>query len=160
MQIAKNKVVLIDYTLTNPQGEVLDRSQAGQPLAYLHGAGGIIPGLEKALDGKGAGDAVTAIIPPEEAYGIKREELVQAVPKTAFQGVPNVEPGMQVQANTPQGPRVVTVVDVSADTVTVDANHALAGQTLHFDVKVVEVRDASAEELSHGHVHGPGGHHH
>jgi FKBP-type peptidyl-prolyl cis-trans isomerase SlyD len=160
MTIGKDKVVTIDYTLTNQDGQVLDTSKGGQPLTYLHGNRNIIPGLESALDGKLKGDAVTVSLPPEQAYGQRNEGMVQAVPKRMFQGVENIQAGMQFQAQSPQGPRLVTVVGVEGDNVTVDANHPLAGVTLNFDVNVVEVRDATAEELSHGHVHGEGGHHH
>jgi FKBP-type peptidyl-prolyl cis-trans isomerase SlyD len=160
MQVAKNTVVTIDYTLTNPAGEVLDSSRGGEPLSYLHGTGGIIPGLESALDGKSPGDALRAVVPPEQAYGPRKDAMVQAVPRERFQGAPQVEPGMQFQANTPQGPRTVTVVAADDQNVTVDANHPLAGVTLTFDVKVVDVRDATAEEVAHGHAHGPGGPHH
>ena len=160
MRIGKNKVVSLDYTLTNPQGEVLDTSKGGEPLSYLHGVGGIIPGLESALDGKAQGEELTAVVPPEQAYGPRRPDLIEAVPRRAFQGVAEIKPGMEFQANTPQGPRRVVVTAADEQTVTVDANHPLAGVTLHFDVKVVGVRDATPEELAHGHVHGPGGHHH
>ena len=160
MPVEKNKVVSIDYTLTNPQGEVLDTSKGGEPLSYLHGVGQIIPGLETALEGKSQGDAVQAVIPPEHAYGARNDNLVQDVPRQAFAGVQTVVPGMQFQAQTSGGARVVTVVGVGDDTVKVDANHPLAGVTLHFDVNVVDVRDATPEELSHGHAHGPGGAHH
>ena len=160
MQVAKNTVVTIDYTLTNPAGDVLDSSSGGEPLSYLHGSGGIIPGLESALDGKSPGDELRAVVPPEQAYGSRNDAMVQAVPRDRFQGAPRVEPGMQFQANTPQGPRVVRITKVSGNRVTVDANHPLAGVTLTFDVKVVEVRDATAEEVAHGHAHGPGGQHH
>ena len=160
MPVEKNKVVSIDYTLTNPQGEVLDTAKGGEPLSYLDGVGQIIPGLETALEGKSQGDAVQAVIPPEHAYGARSDNLVQDVPRQAFAGVQTVVPGMQVQAQTSAGARVVTVVGVGDDTVKVDANHPLAGVTLHFDVNVVDVRDATPEELSHGHAHGPGGAHH
>ena len=159
--IAKGKVATIDYTLTNDAGEVLDSSQGREPLTYLHG-GGLIPGMEQALEGRSAGEAFKVTIPPEQGYGEKDPNMVQPVPRANFAGVPNIEKGMQFQARSPDGSgaRVVTVVDVSPDTVTVDANHPLAGETLHFDVSVKDVRDASPEELSHGHAHGPGGHHH
>jgi FKBP-type peptidyl-prolyl cis-trans isomerase SlyD len=160
MQVAKNTVVTIDYTLTNPAGDVLDSSRGGQPLSYLHRSGGIIPGLESALDGKSPGDELRAVVPPEQAYGTRNDAMVQAVPRDRFQGAPRVEPGMQFQANTPQGPRTVTVVAADDQKVTVDANHPLAGVTLTFDVKIVDVRDATAEEVAHGHAHGPGGQHH
>jgi FKBP-type peptidyl-prolyl cis-trans isomerase SlyD len=160
MQIEANKVVSIDYTLKNDAGDVLDQSTPENPLAYLHGHNNLIPGLENALAGKAAGDDVTASIPPAEAYGEYDENLIQAVPKNLFQGVDQVEPGMQFQAQTGQGMQVVTVREVDDENVTIDANHALAGQTLHFDVTIKDVRDASEEELAHGHVHGPGGHDH
>ena len=160
MTITKDKVVSIDYTLTGEGGAVLDTSRGRGPLAYLHGAGNIIPGLEGALEGRSQGDQLTVSIPPESGYGPKDPKLVQRVPRTAFAAVTDIRPGMQFQAQTPQGTRVITVVDVADDNVTVDANHPLAGATLNFDVTIVGVRDATAEELSHGHVHGPGGHAH
>jgi len=160
MQVANNKVVTIDYTLTDPQGQVLDSSQGGEPLSYLHGTGGLIPGLEAALEGRSPGEELRAVVPPEQAYGTRNDSLVQAVPRDRFRGVPQVTPGMQFHANTPQGPRLVTVVAADNENVTVDANHPLAGVTLHFNVKVVDVRDATADEAAHGHAHGPGGHQH
>lgn len=160
MQIDKHSVVTIDYTLTAPDGQVLDSSRGKQPLTYLHGVGGIIPGLEAALAGKTAGDKINVVIPPEQGYGQKDPQMVQAVPREMFKGAPEIKPGMQFQAQSPQGPRVVTVVAVTDKEVTVDANHPLAGMELKFDVDVKEVRAATAEEVSHGHVHGPGGHHH
>jgi FKBP-type peptidyl-prolyl cis-trans isomerase SlyD len=160
MQIAKNTAVQINYTLKNDAGEVLDSSEGAEPLAYLQGNGNLIPGLEKALEGKRAGDAVNVTIPPEEAYGVRDATLIQDVPRSAFEGIADIEVGMQFHAESNQGPRTVTVTKVAADTVTVDGNHPLADQTLHFAVQIIEVRAASQEELSHGHVHGPGGHHH
>ena len=157
MAIEKDKVVSIDYTLTGENGQVLDSSQGREPLAYLHGAGNIIPGLESALEGKNEGDQLNVQIPPDKAYGQRDERMVQPVPRTAFQGVADIQPGMQFQASTNAGPRLITVVAVGGDQVTIDANHPLAGATLNFDVKVVGVRDATNEEKSHGHVHGPGG---
>ena len=161
MQITKHKVATIDYTLTNPEGQVLDSSKGAQPLSYIHGVGGIIPGLESALEGKASGEKLTVTIPPEQAYGARNEQLVQSVPRKAFQGVQNVTPGMQFRAQGPDGQmQVVRVVAVDGDTIQVDANHPLAGVTLKFDVDVVSVREATQDELAHGHVHGPGGHHH
>jgi len=160
MQIGKNSVVSFDYTLTDPQGKVIDSSKGQQPLTYLHGAGGIIPGLESQLEGKQAGDALTVTVAPEQAYGVKDAIMIQAVPRSAFKGVDDIQLGMQFQAQSPQGPRVVTVLAVSPTEVTVDANHPLAGMELKFDVNIVTVRAATEEELDHGHVHGPGGHHH
>jgi FKBP-type peptidyl-prolyl cis-trans isomerase SlyD len=160
MQIAANCVVSIHYTLTDEAGAVLDSSSGGDPLAYLHGAGNIIPGLEKALEGKQAGDKLDVIVQPEDGYGVRDEGLVQQVPRRAFQGVRDIKPGMRFNANTGQGAAQVTVTQVQGDMVTIDGNHALAGVTLKFSVEVSKVREATAEELMHGHVHGPGGHHH
>lgn len=160
MQIAQNTVVAFHYTLTNDTGEVLDSSEGREPLTYLHGAGNIIPGLEKQLEGRAAGDKLQANVTPEEGYGELQPQLVQEVSRESFQGVESIEPGMQFQAQTDGGPLMVTVTKVEGDTVTVDGNHPLAGQPLNFDVEVAEVREASEEELEHGHVHGEGGHQH
>jgi len=155
LTIAKNQVVSMHYTLTDNAGNVLDSSDEGTPLSYLHGAGNIIPGLEEALAGKAEGEQVQAVIAPEEAYGEPQPDLVQVLPKEAFQGVDQVEPGMRFQAESADGStRQLTVTGVEGDEVTVDANHPLAGVELHFDVQVVGVRDATDEELEHGHVHG------
>jgi FKBP-type peptidyl-prolyl cis-trans isomerase SlyD len=160
MLIAQDKVVLIHYTLTNDAGKVIDSSSGGEPLAYLHGQGNIISGLEKALDGRRAGDKLNVRVEPADGYGVRDDELVQQVPRRQFGGA-NLKPGMQFHAQSPQGhARVVTVTRVVGDMVTVDGNHPLAGEVLNFDVEVAEVRDATQEELEHGHVHGPGGHHH
>jgi FKBP-type peptidyl-prolyl cis-trans isomerase SlyD len=160
MLIAQDKVVLIHYTLTNDDGKVLDSSSGREPLAYLHGKGNIISGLESALDGKQAGDKLNVRVEPAEGYGVRDDALVQQVPRRQFGGA-NLKPGMQFHAQTSQGhARVVTVTRVVGDMVTVDGNHPLAGEALNFDVEVAEVRDATQEELEHGHVHGPGGHHH
>ena len=159
MTVENGKVVSFHYTLTNAQGDVLDQSQE-HPMPYLHGAGNIIPGLEKELAGKKVGDKLTVNVPAAEAYGEYHEQLVNDVPREAFQGVDQIEPGMQFQANTPEGVQVITVKAVNGETVTVDANHPLAGQDLNFDVEIVEVREATEEESAHGHVHGVGGHHH
>lgn len=161
MEIADQRVVYMHYTLTNSQGEVLDSSRGHEPLAYLHGAGNIIPGLEKALLGKQAGDKLNVQVSPAEGYGERDEQLLQQVPRRAFQGVKDVQPGMSFQAQSGDGtPMRVTVTQVVGDMVTVDGNHPLAGETLNFDVEITEVRAATAEEMSHGHVHGEGGHHH
>lgn len=160
MQVGKNKVVSMDYTLTNNAGEVIDTSQGRAPLSYLHGSGNIIPGLENALEGKAVGDAVKVKVAPEQAYGARHESQVQDVPRSAFKGINDIKPGMQFQAQGLQGPRVVTVVSVSDEAVKVDANHPLAGVELNFDVKITDIREATTEEVQHGHAHGPGGHHH
>ncbi|MGM0554125.1 MAG: FKBP-type peptidyl-prolyl cis-trans isomerase [Pseudomonadota bacterium] len=160
MQVAPKTVVSIHYTLTNDAGETIDSSAGREPLDYLHGAGQIVPGLEQELEGKTAGDKLQASIPPELGYGQQIEAMVQEVPIDAFQGVESVQPGMQFQAQTESGPLTVTVTKVENDTATVDGNHPLAGQTLNFDVEVVDVREPTAEELEHGHAHGEGGHQH
>lgn len=157
---ATARVVSIHYTLTNDAGEVLDSSQDRGPLHYLEGAHNIIPGLEQALLTLVAGDRTTVSVPPHLAYGEHDAELVQEVPLEAFMGVDKVEPGMQFQASTEAGPRSIVVTAVSDTMATIDANHPLAGQTLHFAVEIVDAREASDEEQAHGHVHGPGGHHH
>lgn len=160
MQIAKNKVVSINYTLTDDAYNVIDSSDGAEPLTYLHGSNNIIPGLENALTGRSVGDKLKVTVAPEEAYGEREEDMVQVVPRDRFEPDAELEVGMQFQTPTDDSVSVVTITKVDADSVTVDANHPLAGLTLLFSVEVVEVRDASAEELSHGHVHGAGGHHH
>ena len=159
MQIARNKVVSLRYTLRDERGDVLGAA-GGASLSYLHGKGNIIPGLEQALAGKSAGDKVDVTVAPDQGYGARDERLVQIVARSKFGEVADLAPGMQVRATGPQGPRLVTVVRVDRDFVTVDGNHPLAGRTLNFSVEVAEVRKATHEEISHGHVHGPGGHHH
>lgn len=160
MQIADRTVASFHYTLTNDAGEVLDSSRGRDPLSYLHGAGNIVPGLEKAMVGRGVGEAFDVRVVPEEGYGVHHPQLVQDVPRSAFAGVDTIEPGMQFTARSPQGVQHVTVTKVTLDTVTVDGNHPLAGEHLNFAIEVTEVRAATEEELAHGHVHGPGGHHH
>ncbi len=160
MNIEKDKVVSIDYTLTNDHGEVLDSSSGREPLAYLHGNGGLIPGLEKELDGKVKGDKLVAIIAPDQAYGIRSEELIQDIPLENFQDTSEVKVGAQFQVQNEHEVRIATVTAVGEKNATVDLNHPLADETLHFDVEVMDIREASKEELEHGHVHGAGGHHH
>jgi FKBP-type peptidyl-prolyl cis-trans isomerase SlyD len=160
MQITKHAVVSIEYTLTGPDGNVIDTSEGHEPLVYMQGVGNLIPGLERELEGKQSGDELSVSIAPADGYGERRDALVQEVSREAFRGVEKIEAGMQFQANTPQGPRVVRVTQVEDDRVIVDANHPLAGIPLKFEVKVVQVRAATPEELQHGHAHGPGGHHH
>ena len=158
--VAKDTVVKFNYTLSNKDGEVLDQS-AGEPLAYLHGHHNIISGLEAKMAGKSVGDKFVAVIEPKDAYGEYISEAVQEVPRANFQGVDNIEVGMQFQSQSDDGHvMLVTVKDVSDDVVVVDGNHPLAGVTLTFDVEIVEIRPASAKELEHGHAHGAGGHHH
>ncbi len=148
------------YTVKNSDGDVIDSSEGRDPLLYMQGHRNIIPGLENALEGKAIGDKVEATIAPAEAYGEVIEELIQDVPRSAFEGVDKLEVGMNFQAQSEQGPVNVVIKEVSEEKVTVDGNHPLAGQTLNFNVEVVEVRDATEEELSHGHAHGAGGHQH
>jgi len=160
MQISKHKVVAIDYTLTGPDGAVLDSSEGREPLAYLHGAGNIIAGLEAELEGKTRGDKLDVTVAPAEGYGERNEALIQQVPRSMFEGVDKIEPGMRFNAMSDAGPRVVVVTAVDDDGITIDGNHPLAGMELHFAVTIMDVRDATEEELEHGHVHGAGGHQH
>ncbi|MEW6445305.1 MAG: FKBP-type peptidyl-prolyl cis-trans isomerase [Pseudomonadota bacterium] len=160
MQISQNAVVTLDYRLTNDAGEVIDSSEGHGPLAYLHGHGNIIPGLEQALEGRTIGDSFKVSIEPAMAYGEMNPALTQTLPSSMFGGVDQISVGMQFHAQTDHGIEVVTVTAVEGDQVTIDGNHPLAGQTLHFDVTVREVREAQAEEIEHGHVHGEHGHHH
>lgn len=156
MQVGDNKVVSIHYTLKNENDEVLDSSEDREPLSYIHGQGNIIPGLENALTGAESQAEIDVTVTPEEGYGERHDQLIQDVPMSAFEGVDEVKPGMQFQAQTEAGPRVITVQEVGEEEVKIDGNHPLAGETLHFKVKVDEVRDASDEEIEHGHVHGEG----
>jgi len=159
MQVADNKVVFIQYTLRNESGEMLDSSE-NDPLAYIQGFGNIIPGLENALLGKVAGDKLEVNVAPEDGYGERNTALVQVVPRSAFEGIDNIEPGMRFQAQADEDVHTVMITQVEEDQVHIDANHPLAGVTLSFEVEITEVREATAEELEHGHVHGPGGHQH
>ena len=159
MRIAKHTVATIDYTLTDTDQNVIDTSEGGEPLSYIHGTGSIIPGLEDALAGKGPGDTVNVSVPPAQGYGERDDSLLKVVPKDRFE-TDEIEVGMQFHTSGDDGHQVITVVEVTDENVTVDGNHPLAGMTLNFDVKVIEVRDATKEELDHGHAHGPGGHDH
>ncbi len=155
MQITENAVPSIHYTLKNDDGEVLDSSSGQEPMEYLHGAKNIVMGLEKALEGKAVGDSLSVTIPPEEGYGEYDAELVQELPKDMFAGVETIEVGMEFHAQTQHGMQVIEVKKVEGDTVTVDGNHPMAGQNLHFDIEVTGIREATADELEHGHIHGP-----
>ena len=154
MEITDARVARIHYTLTDASGNLIDKSPEASPLAYFHGAGNIVPGLEKALAGKQPGDNFKVEVAPEAGYGIHRDELVQVVPRSAFQGVDTLEPGMQFRAQgaNGHGPVMVTVVEAGDEQVKVDGNHPLAGKTLHFDITVADVRDASDEEKQVGSV--------
>lgn len=159
MQISAQKVVSIHYTLTDNDGNILDTSSNGEPLNYIQGIGALIAGMEEGLEGKLKGDKLQLKIAPEKGYGIHQPEMIQQVPMSAFGGQ-MVSPGMQFEAGTEEQRFIVTVTDVNDEFATIDGNHPLAGIELNFDVEVLEVREASEEELDHGHVHGPGGHHH
>lgn len=159
MQIADDMAVLIHYKVANNTGEVLDSSEGDEPLAYIHGSGDIVPGLERALLGKSAGDRVQVTVSPADGYGEHESAKIQTVPRDAFEEK-DLQPGMRFQAESEEGDVLVTITQVGPDEVTIDANHPLAGQTLHFDVQVVAVRQCTDEELAHGHLHGPDGHHH
>ena len=160
MEITADRVVTIHYTLKDDAGVVLDSSAGGEPLAYIQGHGNLVPGLEKALEGKQDGHTLAVSVAPADGYGVRDETLIQRVPKRSLQGSGEIKKGMQFQARAADGMRLFTVTAVMGDMVTLDGNHPLADQTLHFDVEIVEVRAATTEELEHGHVHGAGGHHH
>lgn len=157
MQITKNKVATIAYTLTDSEGAILDKATTQEPFAFIQGVGNIIPGLETALEGKAVGDSLNVTIEPSQGYGERDDALTQVLAKEMFEGVDEVKPGMQFHAQTAHGMSIVTVTKVEGNEVTIDGNHPLAGVTLNFDVNVLEIRDASKEELEHGHVHIEGG---
>ena len=160
MQIDKDKVVQFHYQLQDGDGQQIESSEGGEPMAYLHGADNIIPGLENALTGHAAGDRVEVTVPPEDGYGPRKEDMLQRISAKYLKHAGKLKPGMQAQLQTEQGPRWVTVTKVGLKSVDVDANHPLAGKTLKFTVDIVDVREATAEERQHGHAHGPGGHQH
>ena len=154
MKIAEHAVVSFHYRLSDESGAELDSSAGGEPIVYLHGVGAIIPGLEAALAGPEAGDEFEVVLQPDDAYGQVHPELIQTVPHAAFQGIEEVAPGMQFQAQGEDGTtHVVRVVKVEEEGVTIDGNHPLAGEVLHFRIAVQEVRSATPEEIEHGHVH-------
>ncbi|MEN8862893.1 MAG: peptidylprolyl isomerase [Lentimonas sp.] len=157
MQISEGTVVSMDYALKDDEGTVIDQSQPGQPLVYLHGHRNIIPGLEAALESKSSGESVEVRVDPADGYGEPNPALEQVVPRDRFQGVEDLQVGMQFQANTDQGPVSVRVTKVEDDDVTVDGNHPLAGKHLNFNVTVLEVRAGTEEEIAHGHIHQGGG---
>jgi FKBP-type peptidyl-prolyl cis-trans isomerase SlyD len=156
MPIADNDVVTIHYTLKDDSDEVIDSSAGGEPLAYLHGHGNIVPGLEHELAGKSVGDRLQVRVPADQGYGEYDRALVQKVPRRTLKGIANLRVGQRLQA----GHQAVTVTHIAGDMVTLDGNHPLAGQNLNFEVEITAVRPATEQELAHGHVHGTGGHHH
>ncbi len=159
MQVADNMAVSIHYTLTNDEGEVLDSSIGDDALVYLHGTGNIIPGLEDALQGKAVGDKFNVRIAAKDAYGEQNDEMIQVIPRAMFEGIDEIEVGMQFHADVSSGSGEVTIVKIEGDDITIDGNHPLAGMALTFDVEVVDIRPATKEEAEHGHIHGAGCHH-
>jgi FKBP-type peptidyl-prolyl cis-trans isomerase SlyD len=159
MTIQKNSVVTINDTLRDDAGGLIESSEGQEPLTYLHGQGNIIPGLETSLEGMSAGASIKISIPPEDAYGVWEDSKLLAIPKGQFSGVDDIQAGMQFSVHSNEGEQIVTVTKVEGELVTVDANHPLAGKTLNFDVTVVGIREATKDELDHGHAHGDGGHH-
>lgn len=160
MKVAKNAVVSMHYTLTMDDGTEVDTSVGSEPLVFLFGNGEIIPGLESALQGKAAGDQLKVKIAPGEGYGEYDDNLTRVVPRNAFRSTNQLSVGMQFEAMTDDGPVVMSITKVEGDNITVDANHPLAGKNLNFDVKIVTIREATKEELAHGHAHGAHGHDH
>ncbi|MCO5260364.1 MAG: peptidylprolyl isomerase [Crocinitomicaceae bacterium] len=160
MKAAKHTVVSLDYTLKNNAGQVMDSSEGQEPLVYLHGVGFLIPGLEQEIEGMEKGQAKSVTVQPEHAYGLRRDDLLYVVPKSGFQGEEEMVVGMQVELDTENGPALAYIEKIDGDNVTLDLNHPLAGEVLTFDIKISDVREASADEIDHGHVHGPHGHHH
>lgn len=158
MPVAAQHVISIEYTLNDEEGRTLDTSQGREPLAYLHGAGNIVPGLEKALEGKDVGDSVEVSVTPEDGYGNYDAALVRNVPVRKLPK--GSTPGQRLRLDTSAGPAIFTVISVKGDYAKLDGNHPLAGKTLHFKAKVIDIRQPTAEELAHGHVHGAGGHSH
>jgi len=160
MTITTGSVVLFDYTLTDNDKEIIDSSREEGALTYLHGEGQIVKGLEKAMEGRKAGDSFKISVSPEEGYGLPDPSKIVVVNADQIEGGEELEEGMQLEASNEEGEQIVVVSKIEGDRITLDGNHPLAGMTLHFDVTISEVRAASAEEIEHGHVHGPGGHHH
>lgn len=161
MTIENKKVVTIEFTVKNADtNEMIETSVGAEPLLYLHGYNNLVPGLENALTGKAVGDKYDVVVSPEEGYGVRDESLLEQVPREMFQGVDDISVGMEFSADGPQGPVVVEVTAVDDKTVTVDANHPLASVPLAFSGEIKDIRDASEEEIEHGHVHGAGGHQH
>lgn len=160
MHIAPHSAVTIEYTLTDPSGEVLDTSEGGDPLSYVHGTEALIPGLEAELDGKRVGERFDVKVAPADGYGERDERLVQEVARQQLPAGLELELGVEITAQSSAGDLVVTVIAIDGERVTLDGNHPLAGIELHFVGRIVGVRSASQEELAHGHVHGPGGHQH
>jgi len=162
MTIVKNSIATLHYTLKDDAGEILDVADENNPFLYMHGVGGMIPGLEKELENREVGDKVVVSVAPADAYGERNPKLTQDVPREMFGNIPDEDMvvGAQFQAQTDQGVEIITVASIEGDTIKIDGNHPMAGETLHFDVDVIAVRDATEEEISHGHPHGPDGQQH
>ena len=160
MLVEKHKVVAIDYKLSDAEGTVLDSSEGQQPLNYLHGVGALLPALEEELKGKAAGSELSVVLAPQDGYGERNEALRQTVERSSFNDVPDLEVGMQFRVGEGENEPIFTVVEIEGESVIVDGNHPLAGVELHFDVTIREIREATEEEIAHGHAHGPGGHEH
>jgi len=159
MKIGKNKIASLGYTLKNDDGQILDQADKDHPFLYMHGTGGIIKGLENALEDKSVDDNFNLIVAPEDAYGERDNTLTEAVPKTMFEGIPDEElkAGAQFHAQTAQGAQIISIASVDGETINIDANHPLAGETLHFEVSILDIREATEEEIAHGHPHMEGG---
>lgn len=161
MRIEQNKVVMMHYKLADKDGNVIDSSEGRAPLAYIHGIGALVPGLENELENKVAGDKFSTVVSPDDAYGRRDEALVRVVPKSGFQGDEEMKVGMQVQIDTGEnGLAIATLTAIEGEDITLDLNHPLSDMDLHFDIEVTDIREATEEEISHGHVHGEGGHQH
>ena len=160
MQIGKNSVVQFSYTLKDENGDIVEATDAGSPVAYLHGHSSMIPGLEQAMEGKSIGDKLSETLQPADAYGELIENSIQRVPVKHLQGAKKWKPGMTATVQTDQGNRQVTIVKMGKFMVTVDTNHPLAGKVVTFDIEIKDIREATTEEIQHGHAHGAGGHHH
>jgi len=156
MKISKNKIATLGYTLKNDNEQILDQADKDNPFLYMHGTGGIIKGLENALEDKTIDDSFNLIVAPEDAYGERDDNLTEAVPRSMFEGIDEAElkAGAQFHAQTAEGTQIISIASVEGDTIKIDANHPLAGETLHFiDVTVLDIRDATAAEIEHGHPH-------
>lgn len=157
MKIAPNKVVVMHYAVSDSEGTLIDSSYDHTPLALIHGTGYMIEGIEEALVDRQQGDKFEVAVPADKAYGERHDGFVQTIPKEMFAGVDDLEVGTQLRATTDEGEQTVIVIDIQEDEITVDGNHPLAGIDLNFDIEIIEVRDATEDELTHGHVHGEGG---
>lgn len=160
LQVAKDRVITVRYAIRAADGTEVESNRDDEPFVSLHGRGSLLPAIESALDGRTSGERLTLTLTPDQAFGERRDDFTQRISKKYLPNPNRLKPGKQTTLQTREGPRTVTVIKVGGKVVDVDLNHPLAGQTLEFDIELVDVREATAEELSHGHAHGPGGHHH